>query len=306
MAVEFRHVPVRVAVPASCANLGPAFDCAGLALGIEDDLVAMISDDPGVLIEVMGEGSEEVPRDDSHLVARAMALGFAALHARPPGFVLRCTNTIPHGKGLGSSAAAIIGGLALARALVIDGELLLPDSLLIQAARSLESHPDNISAALYGGLTFSWVDDAGLAGTINYTLHPDINLVVAVPGTGLLTTQARAVLPGQVPFRDASFNLARSALLVHALTVDPAFLMEATKDRLHQESRRPMYSDSLDLVEKLRGVGVPAVISGAGPSVLVFGDATTKLVVDDQAGEGWAVRTVDVCSAGVREVPLHN
>ena len=304
MPVELRHGPVRVSVPASSANLGPAFDCAGLALGIEDDLVAMISEDPGVLIEVMGEGSSDVPLDETHLVARAMALGFAAMHAKPPGFVLRCTNLIPHGRGLGSSAAAIIGGLALARALVVDGDMLLPDSMLIQAARSMESHPDNISAALHGGLNFAWVDEVGLTGSVKYALHPKIELVLAIPSSALLTVQAREVLPAEVPFRDASFNVARSALLLHALTSDPTLLLEATKDRLHQQARRPMYSASLELVEKLRSQGIPAVISGAGPSVLVMADSVDSTTVATCAGDEWEVREVEVCADGVRELPI--
>lgn len=150
MAASLRRDPMRVVVPASSANLGPAFDSAGLALEIVDDLVAMITDDDGVLIEVAGEGADDVPLDDSHLVARAMALGFAAMDAHPRGFILRCNNSIPHGRGLGSSAAAIVGGLVLARALVLAGDTLLPDTELLQIARAMESHPDNISAALFG------------------------------------------------------------------------------------------------------------------------------------------------------------
>ena len=304
MAALLRRDPVRIQVPASSANLGPAFDSAGLALDIVDDLVAMLTDDEGVLIEVAGAGADSVPLDGSNLVARSMAIGFAAMGAQPRGFILRCNNAIPHGRGLGSSAAAIVGGLALARALVVEGETLLPDSMLLQIAKSMESHPDNISAALYGGLTFAWTDEAGMAGHIRLNLHPDIRPVVAVPESGLPTADARSALPLDVAFEDAIFNVARSALLLHALTAEPCHLMEATGDRLHQTRRRPMYGPSLDLVEVLRAKGVPAVISGAGPSVLALASAQNMGLVAEQAGTNWQVLPVAMAGHGVRTVPI--
>ena len=293
MAADLRRDPVRIQVPASSANIGPAFDSAGLALDIVDDLVAMITDDDGVLIEVVGEGAESVPLDDSHLVARAMARGFAVMDAHPRGFILRCDNAIPHGLGLGSSAAAIVGGLALARALVVGGETLLPNADLLQVAKSMESHPDNISAALNG-----------IAGHIRLELHPAIRPVIAMPAAGLPTAEARLALPRAVAFGDAAFNVARSALLLHALTSEPAHLMEATSDRLHQELRRSMYSPSLDLVEALRAAGIPAAISGAGPSVLALASPATADLVAVLAGTGWQVRQVGVAGLGVRTVPI--
>ncbi|GDX31924.1 homoserine kinase [Actinomycetes bacterium] len=304
MAASLRRDPMRVVVPASSANLGPAFDSAGLALEIVDDLVAMITDDDGVLIEVAGEGADDVPLDDSHLVARAMALGFAAMDAHPRGFILRCNNSIPHGRGLGSSAAAIVGGLVLARALVLAGDTLLPDTELLQIARAMESHPDNISAALFGGLTFAWTGDSGLAGHIRLELHPEIKLVMAVPETVLPTVEARMLLPNEVAFDDAAFNVARSALLLHALTTAPEHLMEATTDRLHQNLRRSIYGSSLELVAALRDNGVPAVISGAGPSVLALASETNVDLVAILAGSGWQVRPVTVSGQGARTVPI--
>ena len=304
MAADLRRDPVRIQVPASSANIGPAFDSAGLALELVDDLVAMITDDDGGLIEVIGEGAESVPLDDSHLVARAMARGFAVMDAHPRGFILRCDNAIPHGLGLGSSAAAIVGGLALARALVVGGETLLPNADLLQVAKSMESHPDNISAALNGGLTFAWINEAGIAGHIRLELHPAIRPVIAMPAAGLPTAEARLALPRAVAFGDAAFNVARSALLLHALTSEPAHLMEATSDRLHQELRRSMYSPSLDLVEALRAAGIPAAISGAGPSVMALASPATADLVAVLAGTGWQVRQVGVAGLGVRTVPI--
>ncbi|MDA3021405.1 MAG: homoserine kinase [Actinomycetota bacterium] len=304
MVAQLCRDPVRVQVPASSANIGPAFDSAALAFDIVDDLVAMITDDDGVLIEVAGAGADSVPLDGSHLVARSMVLGFAAMDAHPSGFILRCDNAIPHGRGLGSSAAAIVGGLALARALVVEGDTLLPDSMLLQIAKSMESHPDNISAALYGGLTFAWTDESGVAGHIRLDLHPAIRPVIAVPESGLPTADARATLPLEVAFDDAAFNVARSALLLHALTAEPDHLMEATTDRLHQNCRRPMYGPSLDLVGALRDNGVPAVISGAGPSVLALASVPNMDLVAVLAGANWQVRPVQVAGHGVRTVPI--
>lgn len=288
---------VCVTVPATSANLGPAFDSAGLAYELRDELVAMVTADPGVLVEVEGEGADEVPRNDSHLVVRAMAAGFAALGESPAGLVLRCRNVIPHGRGLGSSAAAIIGGLALARALCSDGEQRLPDDALLQVAATMESHPDNLSAALLGGFTVSWRDDDGRAGAVSMNVHPEVRVSVCVPGTTLPTSSARAMLPTQVTMADAAANAAGSALLVHALTQDPTLLMVATRDRLHQDARSAAYPDSMALVRLLRGSGIPAVISGAGPSVLAFG------VIDDIAEPGWRVLHPGISSRGALVVP---
>lgn len=302
--MAFRRHPVRVLVPATSANLGPAFDCAGLALGIEDELVAMVSDDEGVLVEVAGEGATDVPRDDSHLVVRAMATAFAAMGQAPAGLVLRCRNDIPHGRGLGSSAAAIIGGMVLARALVEDGPQQFPDEVLLQWAVTMESHPDNVAAALNGGLTLAWLSEGGRAECARLRPHPAIVPIVAIPAQSVSTSHARTALPAQVPFPDAAFNLARASLLVHAMTADPALLLEATADRLHQQARRAMYPASLALVEALRAESIPAMISGAGPSVIVLGAAGDTAAVRRLAGASWLVRACQVCGTGAREVPV--
>lgn len=266
----FRREAVRVLVPATSANLGPAFDSAGLALELVDELVAMVTDDPGVLVEVSGEGSDDLPRDSSHLVVRAMAVGFAALGAAPEGFVLRCTNAIPHGRGLGSSAAAIIGGLVLARALVVDGAERLSDDDILQLALTMESHPDNIAAALLGSFTIAWISDEGIADAARIRVNPELRAVIAIPAFEVPTKAARQALPAQVDYATAGFNIARSALLVHAMTDDPSLLLEATADRMHQEQRRGMYAPSMALVDSLRSRGIAAAISGAGPSVIAL------------------------------------
>lgn len=298
-----RRDAVAVVVPATSANLGPAFDCAGLALGVEDELVAMVSDDPGVLIEITGEGCDDLPKDASHLVARAMALAFEAMGVRPAGFVLRCSNRIPHGRGMGSSAAAIIGGLVLARAMV-SGSTLTDDDIM-SLALTIESHPDNVTAALHGGLTFAWTNADGTPSHVRLDVHPAVSPIIAVPGEAVPTSKARAALPAQVALADASFNIARSALLVHALAHEPSLLLEATSDRIHQEPRRPMYPASMELVEALRGRGIPAAISGAGPSVIAFAAPGQADLVTGLVDPRWRVIETSVAARGAHEVPVH-
>ena len=302
--VELRRDAVRVLVPATSANLGPAFDCAGLALGIYDELVAMATDDEGVLVEVAGEGAASVPRDESHLVVRSMRAAFARMDVGEPGFVLRCANTIPHGRGLGSSAAAIIGGMVLARAMVADGRDRLTDDDLLQLALREESHPDNLAAALLGGLTIAWVEADGRADAVRLDPHPDVRAVVLVPPTTLPTAAARALLPQTVSMSDATANVSRAALLVHALTADPLRLMAATEDRLHQQQRADAYPESLALVSALRAAGIPAVISGAGPTVLAFAGPESAASIAATAPGGWALHEVALSAAGAREVPV--
>ena len=302
---QFRRDAVRIVVPASSANLGPGFDAIGLGLDVWDEYTAMVSDDAGWLIEVEGEGAGEVPLDASHLVARAMALVFTSVGAEPRGLVLRCRNAIPHGRGIGSSAAAIVGGLALARALLVDGRDRISDDDLLQLAMQMESHPDNISASLFGGLTLSWVDDDGHASSVVLPVHPDVRTVLVIPGDAVPTEAARAALPTHIPMADAVYNISRAAILGHALTQRPDLLLEATRDRLHQEPRRAMYPQSLALVEALQTAGVAAAISGAGPTVLVFATASTVDVVRDLAPANWQVEPTAVAARGTHEVEIH-
>jgi len=302
--MSLRHDPVRVLVPATSANLGPGFDCAGLALDLQDELVAMISQDDGVLIEVQGEGQEQVPKDASHLVARAMALAFRQMGEVPPGFVLRCRNAVPHGRGLGSSAAAIIGGLVLARGLVQDGPERFGDADLLQWATTMESHPDNVAAALYGGLTFAWRDRDGRADCIRLEPHPEIIPILLIPADQVATSHARTALPAQVALADAAFNLARASLLVHAMTEAPELLLPATEDRLHQQARRACYPASMQAVQNLRSAGLPAAISGAGPSVIVLAGAADLAAVREHVDDHWLVRQCPVQSRGAHLEPV--
>jgi homoserine kinase len=266
--------------------------------------VARAPDDEGVLIEVAGEGAGVVPLDESHLVARAMTLAFGWLETWPSGYILRCANAIPHGRGLGSSAAAIVGGIVLARAMVDDGPERMTDSDVLQLALEMESHPDNLSAALYGGFTIAWLEADGFGDHVRMKAHPGLHPVVIVPATEVATNAARAMLPEFVPFGDAALNVSRAALLVHAMTVDPTRLMSATEDRLHQQARASVYPESVAMVARLRAAGIPAVISGAGPTVLAFAGEHIDVVAAGAVAGHWTVRRLDVAAAGAREVPI--
>ncbi|WP_433007293.1 homoserine kinase [Kribbella sp. CA-294648] len=264
--------PVRVRVPATSANLGPGFDAFGLALTRYDELT-VIPGGSGVTVEVTGPGEGEVPLDESHLVVRSIRAGLESLGASVPGFTLRCDNRIPHGRGLGSSSAAIVGGIAAAYGLT--GTPLDRDAVLA-LANQIEGHPDNVAASALGGFTIAWTEgETGRA--IRLEPLAGLSVVAYVPATRVLTKEARGLLPDGVPHGDAAANAGRAALLVAALTARPELLMVATEDRLHQEYREPAMPESLALVHKLRGSGLPAVVSGAGPTVLVLGGPPDEL-----------------------------
>jgi homoserine kinase len=291
--VTFVDGPVTVRVPASSANLGPGFDALGLAVTLYDDVTAEVTES-GLDIRVTGEGQHGVPLDETHLVVEAMHAAFDLLGGRPEGLRLACVNQIPHGRGLGSSSAAIVGGIVLARALVDGGETLLDDASAYQLAVDLEGHPDNVAAAFFGGLTIAWVD--GAAAEVE-RLRTDVQVTVFVPPSAVSTKQARGLLPDTVPHGDAAFNAGRAALLVAALTQSPHRLISATEDRIHQAYRAEAMPESYKLVRRLRVEGVPTIISGAGPTVLSFARG-----VADLAPAGWAVHELDIDRDGVRIV----
>ncbi|MGL5809796.1 MAG: homoserine kinase [Nocardioides sp.] len=299
--------PVSVTVPATSANLGPGFDSIGLALEWRDDLRAGVTRN-GLTVRVTGGHARGVPTDESHLVVHAMRRGFDAMSVSQPGLDVECVNNIPHARGLGSSAAAIVGGLCLARALVAEPARRLTDVAVLQLAAGLEGHPDNVAAAIHGGLVISGrlspeesVDDRFFA--FQAPVHPDVGAVVFVPEQGVETTVARGLLPERVSHRRASANAARAALLVAALREgDPAMLHTGTGDFLHQEFRETAMPDSLDLVRRLRARGFAAAVSGAGPSVLVVGDAEQAGRLLSSPVTGWDVHRLTVARDGVHTV----
>lgn len=266
-----RPVPVRIRVPASSANLGPGYDSFGLALGFYDEVAAERAD-TGLSIHVSGVGAGLVPRDGSHLVYQAAVRAFDAMDEPVPGLRMRCVNRIPHGGGQGSSAAAIVAGLLMARALTTDGAERLTDDGVFELATEMEGHPDNVAPVLYGGFTIAWMSgDPARPRAVRLRPHPDLRAVVLSADAACATTHARAVLPPQVPHGDAAANSARAALLVHAMTTDPGLLFEATEDRLHQRYREGVMPQTAALLHRLRAQGLAAVLSGAGPSVLLLG-----------------------------------
>ena len=301
---SFRAAPVRVRVPATSANLGPGFDALGLALARYDDVVVRIADD-GLFVDVAGEGAEKLPRTGRHLVVRALRAGFDALGGQPRGLEVVCANRIPQGRGLGSSAAAIVAGVVAARALALGGEEVLDDAALLTLAAELEGHPDNVAACLLGGLTIAWAPEAGGARAIRLDPSPRLRPVVFVPSATASTSRVRKLLPEGVPHADAARNAGRAALLVYALTApaaDPELLVAATEDRLHQPFRAPAMPRSAALVEQMRADGVPAVLSGAGPSVLAFAPGGAD--VTGYAPRGWTVEELAVDTTGATVLPL--
>ena len=296
--MTFIDGPVEVTVPATSANLGPGYDALGLALALRDRLVGEVTDG-GVVVEVSGEGAAAVPRDGAHLVVRAMHLAFDEMGERPPGIRLTCDNRIPHARGLGSSSAAIVGGIALARGLVAGGRLLLDDDAAFRLAARLEGHPDNVAPAWYGGFVVSGRDDHGGFWAVPASVDPRVSAVAFVPPMRVSTEEARRLLPASVPHADAAANAGRAALLVAALAGRPEHLHLATRDLLHQDYRRPAMPASLDLVESLRGEGVAAVVSGAGPTVLALcADCDVDALVA-ATPEGWVARPLELDREGV-------
>jgi len=335
--------PVTVRVPATSANLGPGFDSLGLALSLYDDVTVEVTDG-GLSIEVEGEGAEVADRGDRHLIVRTLhrtfdllddlaatgqpgsaadqvgiaaqpgTAGAAAAAAAaaagsgrgrpgaPPGLSLRCTNRIPHSRGLGSSSAAIVAGIVAARHLHPYGHLL-DDEGALGLATDIEGHPDNVAPCLAGGLTIAWTTDQG-PRLVRLDLEREV--VAFVPDQRLATERARGLLPETVPHKDAAANAGRAALLIAALNegLPQDVLLDATQDLLHQDYRAPAMPESAALVARLRAKGVPAVISGAGPTVLAFTSASQVDSIDPEVGNGWCIHPLNVAPRGARVQPV--
>jgi len=257
-------VRVHVSVPATSANLGPGFDALGLALALRNEVTAEEAD--GVSLRIEGEGAQRLARGADNVVARGMRLAFDAAGRRFIGCRLHCVNRVPTARGLGSSAAAWVSGLCAGNALV--GSPLGREMLLALAARA-EGHPDNVAAALHGGLTVSCADDEAVTA-ITLPVPSALRWVVLVPGVTSATAEARAVLPRLVPRADAVFNVQRVALLLASLQAGRAdVLSRALEDRLHQPYRRALFPWMPDVVAAARAAGaLGCVLSGAGPSLL--------------------------------------
>jgi homoserine kinase len=293
---------VRVRVPATSANLGPGFDALGLALTLHDDVVARVTDS-GLSVDVAGMGAATVARNARNLVVRSMRAAFDRLGGRPGGLEVVCANRIPHGRGLGSSAAAIVAGIVAARSLVAGGAERLDDAAALELATELEGHPDNVAACLFGGLTLAWTDADG-AQAERLEIDPSLAPVAFVPGSSSSTKATRRMLPDAVPHADAATNAGRAALLIEALRHRPERLLTATEDRLHQPYRAEAMPRSAALLEELRGQGIPAVVSGAGPTVLALTTTATRADAAAISRRGWTVLPLDVDTSGASLVPL--
>jgi homoserine kinase len=271
---------VVVEVPATTANLGPGFDTLGLALSVYDQLTVTASDVPGVRVEVHGVGAGEVPTDERNLVAQAILRVFAEVGEEAPGLDLVARNTIPHGRGLGSSGAAVVSGIVAAKGL-LEGIVDLDGDHLLGIATAMEGHPDNVAPALFGGLTIAWTGDGGPQHK-RLLPHRSVSPLVLVPEQTMSTALARSLQPTSVPHADAIFNVSRSTLLIAALIQSPELLSTATEDRLHQSYRASAMPETDRMITLLRAAGHAAVVSGAGPSILVLAsDPSQRLAAAD-------------------------
>ncbi len=297
----FRAAAVRVRVPATSANLGPGFDAFGLSLGLYDDVVVRVADS-GLHVDIAGEGAETLPRDESHLLVRSLRTAFDLLGGQPRGLEVVCANRIPHGRGLGSSSAAICAGIVAARAVTIGGDAKLDEAALLELATEIEGHPDNVAACLLGGFTLAWTE-SGAARAIRMEPSDSIVPVVFVPGKPVLTETARGLLPRTVPHVDAAANAGRAALLVEALTRRPELLLAATETGCTRSTaprdareRRPGEPPARGRRPRGRLRRGP---HGARPRGAGTADKVALL-----AGEGWAANRLDLDASGACVLPL--
>lgn len=331
---------VSVCVPATSANLGSGFDVAGIALDYADSLVFTLDDSlddsQDVRVIIHGEGEDTLPKDETHLVVRAFRKAcevFGLPHLR---FTLEAHNRIPQARGMGSSASAIVSGVAAAWAFAHNGNL--NKQAIFELASSIEGHPDNVAPAVFGGLTTSW-KNGDESHTVRYGVSKQIRATIFVPNFTLSTQMARQALPEKVPYVDAVFNVSRACLLPIAFgdfgdfgdSRDSAnscdscvkstlsrndLLFTATQDAIHQPYRASLMQPTWDLVKALRDKGFAAAISGAGSCAAVFYEEKSPATVDENnatnisekiekiaepllSGCDWKVLHVHVDSIGV-------
>lgn len=306
---------VKVTVPASSANLGPGFDTLGLAVDFTD-VVEVEATDSGLEVIVHGEGEGEVPLDERHLVVRAVRAGLREADATVRGLRITCHNVIPHSRGLGSSAAAAVAGVVAASGLAGDPSPERPtgaldDDTLIQLAASFEGHPDNAAASVLGGGVISWTNipvDGRSAPEYRAVGVPVAEPVLAtalIPDFHASTEAVRRVLPSDVSHVDARFNVSRAALLPVALSRQPELLWEATRDRLHQPYRAEVLPVSSEWVNRLRNLGYPAFLSGAGPTVMVLStEPVDPALLDEARSRG--LRVLETRAGGRVTVEVSN
>ena len=330
---------VSVCVPATSANLGSGFDVAGIALDYSDSLVFTLDDSQDVRVIIHGEGEDTLPKDETHLVVRAFRKACEAFGLPRLRFTLEAHNRIPQARGMGSSASAIVSGVAAAWAFAHNGDL--NKQAIFELASSIEGHPDNVAPAVFGGLTTSWKNGDEFH-TVRYGVSKQIRATIFVPNFTLSTQMARQALPEKVPYADAVFNVSRACLLPIAFgdfgyacdsadSADSAdacdscvkstlsrndLLFTATQDAIHQQYRASLMQPTWDLVKALRDKGFAAAISGAGSCAAVFYEEKSPATVDENnatnisekiekiaeallSGCDWKVLHVHVDSIGV-------
>ncbi|GAA2030360.1 homoserine kinase [Yaniella flava] len=300
-------IVANIKVPATSANLGPGFDCAGIAVALYDE-VEVRTTDAGFSAEIEGEGHNYLPTDARHLIITQIRMRLETLGWHLPGLKLKAINRIPHSRGLGSSAAAhIVAAMAVKALLPPDAGVT--DEDLLQWASEAEGHPDNVAPAVYGGLTLSWNEHRATGDiyrAIHLAPHPDITPVVAIPAKPLSTAAARTLLPSTVPYSEAVINASRAALLAPAMTQTPRLMFAATQDWLHQQYRQPSMPETLKYIDALRAEGHAAVVSGAGPTLCVFATDTTEVAAVQtklsqraaKSSQHWDVRILPVATQG--------
>ena len=303
---------VTVRVPATTANLGPGYDSLGLALALHDTLTVESLDTDELVFELRGEGADTLPRDASHLVVRAMDAAFERLGFRHGGLKVTAENVNPHGRGLGSSASAVVAAVSAANAMV-PVESRRGKEWILQLTSEMEGHPDNVAPAIFGGLALSWQDSEQYSST-SAAVSGSVIPIVAVPDFELSTEAARALLPASVGHHAAAMNSGRAALLIHALTQKPEFLLPGTEDYLHQSYRAEAMRPSAALIGALRKAGFAAVVSGAGPTVLVLANGEAQaadalafiqvFTAENTPDIGWRVLKLAVDVEGAK-VDLH-
>jgi homoserine kinase len=292
---------VHVRVPATSANLGPGFDALGLALALYNEVEAREAE--GVSVHIEGEGADRLPTTAQNVVARGVELAYEATGRPFKGVALRCINRVPTSRGLGSSAAAWVGGLVAGNALCAGS---LSPARLLALATEAEGHPDNVAAALLGGLTVSCVAADGSVTAVPLPVPSSVTWVALIPETTSSTAEARAVLPTSVPRADAVFNVQRVALLLAALQSGRTdALAAALDDRLHQPYRLRLFPWMPAVVAAARGAGaLGCVLSGAGPALLAAvtanaaGVARAMEAALASAGIGGTARALPVDTTG--------
>ncbi|WP_297588578.1 homoserine kinase [uncultured Corynebacterium sp.] len=286
-----------VTVPGSSANLGPGFDTLGIALSIYDTVeVEVIAS--GLEVHIFGEGAEDLPRDNSHLVVKAIRSGLKAADVEAPGLKVTCTNNIPQSRGLGSSAAAAVAGVVAANTLA--GSPLSTEEI-VQLSSEFEGHPDNAGASVLGDAVVSWteipVDGRSLPEyrAVGVKVDPRIRAYALVPDFHASTNAVRKVLPSHVTHTDARFNVSRTAVITVAIQSHPELLWEGTRDRLHQPYRSDVLPVTAEWVNRLRNRGYAAYLSGAGPTALVLcTEPVDDEILDEARDAGLRVLELEV------------